>query len=30
MPVEQVANRDAMANPESLNYYMELAAQRTA
>jgi acetoacetyl-CoA synthetase len=28
MPVEQVANRDAMANPESLNYYMALAAQR--
>ncbi|MET0961612.1 MAG: acetoacetate--CoA ligase [Noviherbaspirillum sp.] len=28
MPVEQVANRDAMANPESLAYYMELAQQR--
>jgi acetoacetyl-CoA synthetase len=30
MPVEQVANRDAMANPDSLNYYMALAAQRAA
>ena len=30
MPVEQVANRDAMANPDSLDYYMALAGQRKA
>ena len=30
MPVEQVANRDAMANTESLGYYMALAQQRAA
>jgi len=30
MPVEQVANRDAMANPDSLDYYMALARQRNA
>jgi len=30
MPVEQVANRDAMANPDSLDYYVALAQRRNA
>ncbi|MBK4733116.1 acetoacetate--CoA ligase [Noviherbaspirillum pedocola] len=30
MPIEQVANRDAMANPESMAYFVELARSRNA
>jgi acetoacetyl-CoA synthetase len=30
MPLEKVANRDAMANPDSLGYYMDLARRRAA
>jgi acetoacetyl-CoA synthetase len=30
MPLDRVANRDAMANPESMGYFVELARSRNA